>query len=78
MKQQQIRAIDLNRIAGSGDFPCPNCGTIISPDDETEMTYAIVEAKVKNGNLEEVEIRCNKCASHISLTGFSALQKVQN
>jgi DNA polymerase I-like protein with 3'-5' exonuclease and polymerase domains len=37
-----------------GAFPCPKCGTLISPDDETEETYKIVETKVKNDELAEL------------------------
>jgi hypothetical protein len=77
MKQLQIHVLDLTRVDGSGEFACPHCGANISPNDVTDKTYSIMEAKVKNGSLEEVEIRCNKCASHICLTGFSMLQRVE-
>lgn len=62
--------IDLTKIDGDGSFPCPKCGVIISPDDETEEVYVIVNTKVKGDQLEELVIRCNKCRSEIRLTGF--------
>ncbi len=65
----QIYTIDLIKIEGSGDFPCPNCGNIISPDDQSESAYEIVETKVAGANLEELIIQC-KCGSKIRLTGF--------
>jgi predicted RNA-binding Zn-ribbon protein involved in translation (DUF1610 family) len=73
MKQsnQQLFTIDLSKIEGGGDFPCPNCGIVISPDDETEETYTIVNTKLKGESLEELTLRCSKCGSKIRLTGFS-------
>jgi ribosomal protein S27AE len=76
MKQIQIYVIDLTKIGGSGDFSCPNCGNEISPDDPTEEAYSILEANVSDQGLEELNIRCNKCASELHLFGFSLLQKL--
>lgn len=71
VKQPLICELDLTRIQGNGDFPCPNCGVTISPEDETEIVYRILETKVKGQALEELVIQCNKCASQIRLIGFS-------
>jgi len=73
VKQPLVCKLDLTKIQGNGDFPCPNCGVTISPEDETEVVYQILETKVKGEALEELVIQCNKCASQICLTGFSAL-----
>jgi predicted RNA-binding Zn-ribbon protein involved in translation (DUF1610 family) len=62
--------IDLTKIDGDGNFPCPKCGTIISPDDETEEIYQIVETRVKGDQLTELILTCNKCRSKIKLVGF--------
>ena len=62
--------IDLTQIDGDGAFPCPKCGTIISPEDETETVYKIVDTKVVNYELVELIIKCGKCGSGIKLTGF--------
>jgi len=62
--------IDLAKIEGKGDFPCPSCGVNISPEDETENVYAIVETKVRGESLEELVILCNKCGCKIRLVGF--------
>lgn len=72
MKQTnpQIFTIDLARIDGNGDFPCPNCDVMISPEDETENVYTIVDTKVNGESLEELTIQCNKCQSKIRLIGF--------
>jgi len=72
MKQShpQMFTIDLAKIEGKGDFPCPNCGVNISPEDESESVYTIVETKVKGESLEELVILCNKCRSKIRLVGF--------
>ena len=76
MKQMQVYIVDLTKIDGSGDFLCPRCGTAISPDDCTEEVYSILEPKVDSHGLEELVIRCNRCASQLHLTGFSLLQKL--
>jgi hypothetical protein len=66
----QIFTIDLSKIEGKGDFPCPSCGVCISPDDQTDNTYTIVDTKVNCSDLEELVIQCNKCGSKIRLIGF--------
>jgi len=76
MKQTHVYVLDLTIIDGNGDFSCPRCGTTISPDDCTEEAYSILETKVNNDGLDELVIRCNKCASHLHLIGFSLLQKL--
>lgn len=70
VKKSAMYAIDLTKIDGDGAFPCPKCGTLISPDDETEETYQIVETKVRNDDLEELTLSCKKCGTVIKLTGF--------
>jgi len=72
MKQsnEQLFTIDLARIEGNGDFPCPRCRVLISPDDESEDVYTIVDTKVRGESLEELTIQCNKCGSKIRLIGF--------
>jgi uncharacterized protein with PIN domain len=62
--------VDLTKIGGDGGFPCPKCGTPISPDDETEDKYQIIETKVKGDDLAELVVRCKKCKKYIRLTGF--------
>jgi DNA-directed RNA polymerase subunit RPC12/RpoP len=71
VKQLQLFEVDLTRIHGGGDFLCPKCEIVISPEDETEQVYSIQEIKVRNEILEEVIIQCNNCGSRILLTGFS-------
>jgi predicted RNA-binding Zn-ribbon protein involved in translation (DUF1610 family) len=62
--------IDLTQIDGDGSFPCPKCGTIISPEDETEEIYKIVDTKVINDELVELIVMCVNCGSNTKLTGF--------
>ncbi len=65
-----LYTVDLTKIDGDGAFPCPKCEAIISPDDETEEIYQIVDTKVEGDNLAELTIVCNKCGSTIRLVGF--------
>jgi hypothetical protein len=69
-----VSELDLTTIQGEGDFPCPSCGTIISPEDETEDVYTILEEKLEGEVLEELVIQCNKCSNQIRLTGFPILE----
>ncbi len=70
MKKDMIYTVDLTKIDGDGAFPCPKCGTVISPDDETDETYQIVETKIKDDELAELVLTCNKCGTRIRLVGF--------
>ena len=74
MKQVLESDLDLTKIQGKGDFPCPNCGVIISPEDESDDVYIILEEKIRNNALEELVIQCNNCSSQIRLTGFPLLE----
>jgi hypothetical protein len=66
-----VYQVDLTEIQGEGEFPCPGCGIIISPEDETEDVYSIVSTKVRGDELEELVIQCNRCKSKIRLVGFN-------
>ena len=66
-----VYQVNLTEIQGEGDFPCPGCGVIISPEDETEDVYRIVDTKIRSKNLEELVIQCNRCKSKIRLVGFN-------
>jgi len=72
-KKSSITVLDLTKIEGDGDFPCPSCGVMISPEDETDDVYTILEEKVKGEDLEELLIKCNTCSCKIRLVGFPAL-----
>jgi DNA-directed RNA polymerase subunit RPC12/RpoP len=74
MKQIHAYEIDLTKIEGNGDFACPRCGTKISPEDDTEEAYSILEPKVNSHGLKELVIQCKTCGIRIHLTGFSLLQ----
>jgi len=70
VKKSMAYEIDLTKIDGDGAFQCPKCGSVISPDDESEETYHIADTKVKNDELAELIIVCNKCHTTIKLVGF--------
>jgi len=64
--------LDLTRIDGDGSFPCPKCGSVISPEDESEKSYKIVNTKVLNDQLVELVVECSHCGTTVKLTGFEA------
>src|SRR4030042_4712023 len=64
--------VDLSKMDGDGSFPCPKCGSVISPEDASEEAYKIINTKVINDQLVELVVVCSNCASTIRLTGFEA------
>jgi predicted RNA-binding Zn-ribbon protein involved in translation (DUF1610 family) len=70
VKKNMVQTIDLTKIDGDGAFPCPKCGSVISPDDESDTTYQVVQTKVKGDDLEELVLTCKKCGTTIKLVGF--------
>jgi len=69
-KSESEYTVNIVAIEGDGSFPCPKCGMSISPEDETENNYQILETKVVGDDLSELIIACGKCRSTIKLTGF--------
>lgn len=69
-KKASAYKIDLANVEGDGSFQCPKCGLSISPDDESEDNYQILDTKVVNDELSELVISCGKCGSTIRLTGL--------
>lgn len=67
--------VDLAKVDGDGAFRCPKCGNPISPDDETEQNYVILDRNVVSDSLEFLRIKCQKCASVIRLEGFQTLRQ---
>ena len=66
--------MDLTKIEGDGNFLCPKCGTLISPDDQTETVYTVQDTVLGfDDSLESMIIQCNKCKSVINLEGFDEL-----
>ena len=77
MGQVSLFKVNLKAIEGDGEFPCPSCKTMISPDDESESTYKIVDIKTfKDGSLKTLIIQCKKCRSTIVLEGFDLLNEL--
>jgi transcription initiation factor IIE alpha subunit len=70
--------VDLAKIDGSGDFPCPKCGANLSPEDQTEAAYSIKEIKTRRDRLEELVIQCRGCDSLIHLAGFKLLNSLEH
>jgi hypothetical protein len=62
--------LNLVTVESDGSFPCPKCGMSISPEDETEENYKVIDTKVIHNELAELVIACNKCKSTIKLSGF--------
>ena len=72
-KQFLVHKTSLKEQEEKGDFLYLSCQAKISPDDEAEEVYSILEEKVRNDNVENLLIQCNRCSNKILLTGFSIL-----
>ena len=74
MKRQAVKedsfTVDFAETKGDGSFECPKCGTTISPEDESEVTYQIIDTKIVNDQLAELDVACNTCGSRIKVSGF--------
>jgi hypothetical protein len=75
MNRSVAYTIDLTKINGEGDFTCPSCGASISPEDQSDEVYNILETKVKNNCLEEILILCKRCGCKTRLVGFLSIQR---
>ena len=69
--RKELFKVDLATIEGNGEFPCPNCATLISPDDYSDEVYTVLS--IPEDDLETMTIQCNKCKSIITLNGFEQL-----
>ena len=68
--------VDLTKIKGGGEFQCPSCDNLISPDDESEETYTIIETVMGDEDyLERMVIQCSTCNNIINLEGFDAFSE---
>jgi uncharacterized C2H2 Zn-finger protein len=70
--QYEVDLVKLDKAdpRGEGAFPCPKCGVVIDPEDNTGEIYRIVEVRRKNEEVLQMVLKCNKCKSIIKLTGF--------
>ena len=79
MGQVAAHRVNLNAIEGDGTFLCPSCGETISPEDESESTYEIIDTTTQeDGSLMTLTIRCKKCNSTTTVEGFEALDNLEN
>jgi hypothetical protein len=77
-KIKQCFRVNIAKIEGEGEFPCPSCGTIISPDDYSGLTYEILEVKTKAKEEEEVFVQCGVCGCVFCIVGFDLLKQTGN
>lgn len=69
-----LQTINLKIADKEGNFPCPNCGSVISPDDESEKVYSVLDTTLDDeGNLDQMVIRCKVCKKKFTLEGFDIL-----
>jgi hypothetical protein len=60
--------VDLTKISGSGEFPCPKCGVLFDPDAfAQEASYEILGS---SSSAEELVLKCKHCCSKIKIIGL--------
>jgi predicted RNA-binding Zn-ribbon protein involved in translation (DUF1610 family) len=65
--------IDLTQIEGEGDFNCPKCNAVISPDDLSEKVYTILSIEGNEADSPtRIVLECLNCKSVITLDGFNS------
>ena len=70
-----IYTVNLSKIHGTGDFPCPKCKSFISPDDVEEKSYKILFVTLEEETAKEILIECNTCHSRINIVGFESTSR---
>jgi transcription elongation factor Elf1 len=70
--------INLTEIEGDGEFSCPRCKEIISPDDDSGKVYDVLKTEENEGLLKKVTIKCGTCGSIIQLEGFDLLEDLDH
>jgi len=74
--QTEMYVVDLTKVEGDGDIPCPKCGTMLSPNDTSEESYTVVDVKSDGDDLmDEMVVQCLRCGSEIRLVGFAELRE---
>jgi len=74
--QLTVYRMELDEINKNGALPCPSCGAHISPDDQTEEVYTLLDVNMGNYGLEEIVVQCNRCQSQIYIRGFSEAEQL--
>jgi predicted RNA-binding Zn-ribbon protein involved in translation (DUF1610 family) len=67
-KEQNEYTISSMDIEDDGSFLCPKCGATITPEDETEENYEILDIKLNADELAVLVVGCGKCSSIIRVT----------
>ena len=65
-----INLSNVKKISDDGSFHCPICNNLISPDDDTEESYEILDVKLSDDKdyvLREITLLCVKCKTKIKL-----------
>jgi hypothetical protein len=62
--------VDLKKVKDEGEFPCPRCKALISPDDESDQNYLLLDTEMKHDDLSALLIECRRCNAVIRLEGF--------
>lgn len=74
--QLTVYRMELDEINRNGSLPCPGCGAHISPDDQTEEVYTLLDVNMNGAGLDEIVIRCNRCRSQIYIAGFQKAEQL--
>jgi hypothetical protein len=76
VNQLTVYRMELDDINRNGSLPCPSCGAHISPEDQTEEVYTLLDVNMNGAGLEEIVIRCNRCQSQIYISSFSKAEQI--
>lgn len=69
MKKEEKKTFTVNiqAMKKDGSFPCPSCGKILDPSDETNDNYVVIKPKTLGSIMDGVTLLCKSCNSTIKL-----------
>jgi len=59
--------VKLSETDEKGNFPCPSCHIVISPDDLSNNIYTIQAVDLKDEIPQAIYIHCHVCGTDIKL-----------
>jgi DNA-directed RNA polymerase subunit RPC12/RpoP len=76
MSVQADFEVEVKDLDQNGAFPCPKCESEISPDDDSEENYVIINTKTKGDQLISLTFECKKCRTRTLLKGFPEFEQM--
>jgi hypothetical protein len=67
--------VDVKDTDENGAFSCPECKSVIHPDDDSEKTYTIADREDDGEHLVSLTFKCSTCQKTTKLKGFPKIEQ---